>query len=229
MPTPPIQSFPLRAPLGWRAPSVDVKSSGEQCANSAGRDPRTYRSSGQDWPVERPVLYDSFTAQRGEYLHHATDISCARGTPVVATTDGTVLESTVYRGERRPGAGHSENGGWYVYIRDPAGFLHYYAHMEELQVRPGELVRAGQQIGTCASTGNAAGGCPHLHYGIRDSAGRAVNPYTLLRERYDAGEWRGQPIVTSSPQTRWSWAWMAAGGLVAIGLGAWWWQRTARR
>jgi murein DD-endopeptidase MepM/ murein hydrolase activator NlpD len=190
---PALPSFPLLAAPGWRAESVDLKRSGAQCSNSAGRDPRTYRQYTTHHPIERPILYDSFDAQRGEHYHHATDITCPRGVPVVSTTDGQVVEEWVYRGERRPGAGESANGGKYAYIRDPAGNKHYYAHMDRLMVRSGQQVRAGQQIGTCGDTGNARGGCPHLHYGIRDPSGRAINPFPLLREGYEAGGWLGRP------------------------------------
>jgi len=130
-----------------------------------------------------------------------------------------VLQTWVYQGERRPGAGHSENGGYYVNIRDAAGNRHYYAHMADLKVGPGDTVRRGQQIGTCGDTGNAAGGCPHLHYGIRDSRGQALNPYTLLRPSYDAGDWQGAVGGSS-----WSWAWVALGAIGAVGGLALWWK-----
>lgn len=223
----PIASFPLVAPPGWRADSVDLKRSGAQCPNSAGRDPRTYRQYTTHFPIERPVLYDSFDAARGEHRHHATDITCARGIPVVSTTDGQVVNEWVYRGERRPGAGQSTNGGNYVMIRDAAGNKHYYAHLDRLMVRSGERVRAGQQIGTCGDTGNARGGCPHLHYGIRDEGGSPINPYTLLVDRYRAGEWQGS-VRGSGPR----WELIASGvgaGVAALAIGGFLWWRYGRR
>jgi len=189
-----LLAFPLQVAPGFRATAVDTKHSGAQCPNSAGRDPRTYRTYGVDHPIERPVLYPSFADRRGEYFHHATDILCPRGTPVVSTTDGRVLVETRYRGSTRPGAGHSERGGWYVYVRDHDGNTHYYAHMKDLRVRPGDAVRAGQKLGTCWDSGNAQGGCPHVHYQVRDAAGRAVDPFPLLRPIYEAGGWQGRPV-----------------------------------
>lgn len=215
----PIASFPLLVPPGWRASSRDMKSSGGVCHNAAGN---MYRSGGEMHPAERPVFYDSFLAQRGTHFHHATDISCARGTPVVSTTKGRVLVSTTYRGQARPGAGQSEAGGNYAYVRDEAGNTHFYSHMDSLRVRPGQEVEAGQQIGTCGDTGNAQGGCPHLHYGIRDPRGRAVNPYTLMLSRYRAGGWRGRP-KGSLP----GWALGVGLGAVAVAfLGAAYWYST---
>lgn len=187
----PIQRFPVLAPPGFVATARDTNHRGSECANSAGH---TYRTYGQPHPPERPLLYNSFEDQRTSGAqHHATDILCPRGVPVVSTTDGHVMTEWRYRGERRPGAGQSEQGGWYVKIQDTAGNKHYYAHMKDLLVRSGDRVRAGQQIGTCWDSGNARGGCPHLHYGIRDPSGRAINPYDLLRPMYQAGAWRGSP------------------------------------
>lgn len=219
---PPIASFPLLAAPGWRAESVDLKRSGAQCANSAGRDPRTYRQYRTHYPIERPVLYDSFEGARGEYQHHASDIICPRGIPVVSTTDGQVEEEWVYRGERRPGAGQSENGGNYAYIRDPVGNKHYYAHMDRLMVRPGQQVRAGQQIGTCGDTGNARGGCPHLHYGIRNPDGQAINPFTLLRAAYEGGSWQGRPWSSGPPMTLIAAGTAAGAAALILGALAWW-------
>jgi murein DD-endopeptidase MepM/ murein hydrolase activator NlpD len=221
MTTVPIASFPLLVPPGWCATAQDRSSSGELCHNAGGN---TYRSRGETHPAERPVFYDSFLNQRGSFVHHATDISCARGTPVVSTTDGRVLTETTYRGERRAGAGQSERGGNYAYIRDAAGNTHYYSHMDSLRVRPGQEIKAGQQIGTCGDTGNARGGCPHLHYGIRDSRGRPINPYTLMLSRYTAGGWRGRP-KGSFPR------WVLGAGFAAVAVafvgGAYWYSSTA--
>jgi hypothetical protein len=47
-----------------------------------------------------------------------------------------------------------------------------YAHLSRILVRPGQQVRAGQQIGAVGATGNASG--PHLHFEIKGGTGGIV-------------------------------------------------------
>ncbi len=51
-----------------------------------------------------------------------------------------------------------------VVIDDGNGYRSMYAHFEEVVVRPGQQVRAGDFLGYEGRTGNASG-C-HLHYGV---------------------------------------------------------------
>lgn len=208
------QTFPMLVPPNWRTDRDVIRSNGTKCLNS--KSLQTYLSRGQRWPVERPILYDNFAEMRGESQHGALDINCAWGTPVVSPRAGHVLTVWIYQGERRPGAGFSEKGGWYVWIEDDLGFKHYFAHMaSEPLVRPGETVKAGQLIGYCGNTGNAEGGCAHLHYAVTAPNGQKFNPFQTLDRIYTAGGWRGTPL-----------GWNSGGGvlllLAAVGLGTWW-------
>lgn len=93
-----------------------------------------------------------------------------RGTPVRSTTEGFVtrLRSNTL-------------GGIVVWITDPAGRRHYYAHLDRrAALRVGQWVETGQVIGWVGNSGNASGGPTHLHYGIYLPSGGAIDPYPLL-------------------------------------------------
>ena len=54
----------------------------------------------------------------------------------------------------------------------------YYAHLNEIYVNVGDMVKKDDIIGAIGSTGNSTG--PHLHFEIRRE-NRAVNPEYLLQ------------------------------------------------
>ena len=90
----------------------------------------------------------------GGHWHSGIDLAAARGTPVMATLPGI---ATVYV---------SATGyGLHVIIDHGGGLSSLYGHLNTVLVASGELVAAGEIIGTVGSTGNATG--PHLHFEIR--------------------------------------------------------------
>jgi len=101
-------------------------------------------------------------------VHKGIDIFKKRGTSVVAASSGVVI----YRG-------YLALGGNVVIILGPKWRMHYYAHLDSINVLNGRFVRAGDKIGTVGTSGNAAGKEPHLHYVIQ-----SLVPYP---QRYRAG------------------------------------------
>ena len=83
--------------------------------------------------------------------HRGTDYAAPIGTPIIATADGTVTEST-----RRGG------NGKYVKIRHNGTYSTQYLHMRKQKVKKGEFVRQGDVIGWVGMTGNTGG--PHECY-----------------------------------------------------------------
>ncbi|WP_425487238.1 M23 family metallopeptidase [Micromonospora maritima] len=96
-----------------------------------------------------------------------TDLFADCGEPVVAVTDGVVLEvSRVDRFDRRGPLGPN-NGGLSVSLLGDDGVRYYGSHLSAITagVDAGVRVRAGQQLGKVGRTGNANNVC-HLHFGL---------------------------------------------------------------
>jgi hypothetical protein len=105
----------------------------------------------------------------GRRSHHGVDIFAARGTPVLAASDGTVSRATT-----------TAIGGNVVWVRDADRNMNlYYAHLDSHSVERGQRVRAGEQLGTVGNTGNARTTPPHLHFGVY--ARGPVDPDPFLR------------------------------------------------
>jgi murein DD-endopeptidase MepM/ murein hydrolase activator NlpD len=106
----------------------------------------------------------------GRRSHLGIDIAAPRGTPVLAVSDGRVERVSV-----------EKLGGRVVWVRENGSSLrHYFAHLETIEVARGDRVKAGQEIGTVGTTGNAAGSQPHLHYAVRDGDD-VLDPASLFR------------------------------------------------
>lgn len=98
--------------------------------------------------------------------HKGTDYAAPVGTPIIATADGTVTEST-----RKGG------NGKYVKIRHNGTYSTQYLHMKKQSVKKGDFVRQGDVIGWIGMTGNTSG--PHVCYRFWKN-GKQVDP---LREK----------------------------------------------
>ncbi len=103
--------------------------------------------------------------------HKGTDYAAPIGTPILATANGTVSEST-----RRGG------NGKYVKIRHNGTYSTQYLHMKKQNVKKGDFVQQGEVIGWIGMTGNTGG--PHVCYRFWKN-GRQVDP---LREKLPAAE-----------------------------------------
>ena len=130
-----------------------------------------YRVSSR-YNLKRRIAYYGYKVRP----HKGTDYAAAIGTPIIATADGTVTEST-----RRGGNGR------YVKIKHNGTYSTQYLHMKKQKVKRGEYVRQGDVIGWVGMTGNTGG--PHVCYRFWKH-GRQVDP---LREKLPAAE----PIADS--------------------------------
>jgi murein DD-endopeptidase MepM/ murein hydrolase activator NlpD len=95
--------------------------------------------------------------------HKGTDFAANIGTPILATANGTVTESTQKGGN-----------GKYVKIRHNATYSTQYLHMSRRAVKVGQFVKQGDVIGYVGMTGNTGG--PHVCYRFWKN-GQQVDPF----------------------------------------------------
>ena len=127
--------------------------------------------------VDGSAIWSGFGAERdgGRRAHRGVDIFAARGTPVLAATDGWVTRVETTR-----------VGGNVVWMQPLFGNMRvYYAHLHEQWVEPGDFVLAGEPLGAVGNTGNAITTPPHLHFGVYvrrpGVRGGARDPVEFLR------------------------------------------------
>ncbi|KAA5820890.1 peptidoglycan DD-metalloendopeptidase family protein [Algibacter amylolyticus] len=95
--------------------------------------------------------------------HKGTDFAAPIGTPIMATANGTVIES-----KKRGGNGN------YVKIRHNATYETQYLHMKKRKSKVGDFVKQGDVIGWVGMTGNTGG--PHVCYRFWKN-GKQVDPF----------------------------------------------------
>lgn len=99
--------------------------------------------------------------------HSGADLRAGTGTPIYAANRGRVVlaKDLFFSGNA-------------VYIDHGYGLFTTYLHLSEIDVKVGEVVERGQQLGLAGATGRVTG--PHLHWGVRLLDAR-VDPFSLVR------------------------------------------------
>jgi RHS repeat-associated protein len=115
----------------------------------------------------------------GQSTHSGIDIKAPVGSSVVAAGDGKVVN-------QQPNP--SKTYGNQVVIDHGKGVYTQSAHLDSATVKPGDTVKAGEQIGSVGTTGNTPkAGDPHLHFEVRigspvprSAGGTVVDPLKRL-------------------------------------------------
>jgi murein DD-endopeptidase MepM/ murein hydrolase activator NlpD len=108
-------------------------------------------------------------------MHEGIDLAGPVGTPIYATGNGVVTE-----------AKYSIHGyGNVVLVDHGFSYKTRYAHLDQIKVNQGDIVKRGEIVGTLGSTGKSTG--PHLHYEVRYK-GSAVKPINFFSNDITAEE-----------------------------------------
>jgi hypothetical protein len=103
---------------------------------------------------------------RVQSVHQGLDYAVREGTPVAALNSGTVLlaQSLFFEGNC-------------VVLDHGQGLLTLYMHLSKIEVKEGDHITGGQNLGLSGGTGRATG--PHLHVAVRWQ-GIYLDPAILL-------------------------------------------------
>jgi murein DD-endopeptidase MepM/ murein hydrolase activator NlpD len=153
----------LRGFQGWAGMSGDGRAGPQVYA--ALRSPLPSCPIGLAHPVAAPV--GGTYGPRGNRFHSGIDYVANARAPVVAAAPGRVTLAA------------RAKGGWgrLVVLAHTSGTQTLYAHMSRIDVRVGQRLSVGQQLGLVGSSGDATG--PHLHFEVR-VRGAAVDPLSGL-------------------------------------------------
>lgn len=133
-----------------------------------------------------------YDAAGNPIMHTGIDFGAGMGTPFYAAAGGTV--SVFVSGDVRAEAWCQKaiagTGNGMNVVKDPYQkevhvttkigndtYVTIYAHMSEVSVAPGQIVKAGQALGKTGNSGCSTG--PHAHFEVRKN-GVPIDPNTIL-------------------------------------------------
>ena len=123
-------------------------------------------SSGFTWPVQGELITEFGPSQRGVH-NDGVNIAASEGASVGAAAKGRVA----FVGT------NIKSFGKLVLVKHDGGIITAYAHLGDISVKEGDIVTAGQSIGTIGRSGRVDS--PQLHFEIRKSR-QPVDPRSLI-------------------------------------------------
>jgi murein DD-endopeptidase MepM/ murein hydrolase activator NlpD len=115
-------------------------------------------------------IFTSNFGYRWGVLHAGIDLANSIGTPILAVSDGVVVD-----------AGPTAGYGMWVKLRHADGTVTLYGHVNTTLVSIGQRVMAGDQIATMGNRGNSTG--PHLHFEVLKGGTERIDPVPWLAQR----------------------------------------------
>lgn len=154
--------------------SVSVTMNGKTCSYPAAAEGSADETDTTEIAFVYPVQNNSISAdfqsraEGSENFHHGIDFawSGSEGSDVSAAADGIVSA-----------ADYNSNYGNYVVVDHGNGYSTIYAHLSEISVSIGDIVKTGEKIGLLGSTGAATGA--NLHFEVHED-GVAQDPQLYM-------------------------------------------------
>ena len=119
-----------------------------------------------NWPVKGEIIIEFGPSARGVH-NDGVNIAANMGAPVTVSATGTVA----FVGD------NIKNFGKLVLVKHDGGIITAYAHLDNISVREGDVLAAGDAIGNVGSTGRVDR--PQLHFEIRKSR-QPIDPRSLI-------------------------------------------------
>lgn len=125
------------------------------------------------WPVNSGWISSGFGERNDPFtgkkaLHEGLDFAGIKGSEILGVASGVVTW-----------AGQKKGFGRLLEIDHGNGYVTRYAHNDELLVKAGEEISAGQVIAKMGATGRASS--PHVHFEVL-YRGKPVNPYQFVKQ-----------------------------------------------
>ena len=120
-------------------------------------------------PTKGGYLSSSFGEVRSTSVHKGIDIAKNLGESVNASLDGRVIKAEY------------NNGGYgnLIVLEHENNMKTYYAHLSEIYVKKGDIIKKDDIIGAIGNTGNSTG--PHLHFELRVND-KPVDPIKYIEQ-----------------------------------------------
>jgi murein DD-endopeptidase MepM/ murein hydrolase activator NlpD len=104
-------------------------------------------------PTSSPFGLKRFFNEQPRRPHSGIDIAAPRGSDIIAPADGIIILT-----------GNFFFNGNSLFIDHGQGLITLYCHMDVLERKQGDSIKAGEVIGKVGSTGRVTG--PHLHWTV---------------------------------------------------------------
>jgi hypothetical protein len=125
------------------------------------------------WPVSSGWISSGFGERNDPFTgkkarHDGLDFAGIKGSEILGVARGVVIW-----------AGSRQGYGNLLEVDHGNGYVTRYAHNDELLVKAGDSITAGQAIATMGATGRASS--PHVHFEVLYQ-GKTVDPYQFVKQ-----------------------------------------------
>lgn len=135
------------------------------------------------WPVEGKLgvkFGEKYQAEEGEKTHLGIDILAPEGREIKSPAEGEVSFA-------------GQVAGRLAVTINIEGYKVSLSPLDEVSVLKGEKVEVGKVIGKLAAEGDYSSSEPHLHFSLRDSAGKYLDPLPFLTPSTEEEQPQEQP------------------------------------